>query len=56
MFDSICNGITPYCMEAVNGIQIYLNTIGSLAQNLFPYAGSDPLVLNPVPVKVKFSM
>ena len=54
MFDSLCNGMTPYGLEAVNGIQVYLNAISSLAQNLLPYAGSEPLTLDPIPVKVNF--
>ena len=43
-------------MEAINGIQVYLNVISSMAENLLPCANvPKPLVLDPIPVKVLFN-
>ena len=56
IFDSLCNGLTPYAMEAINGIQVYLNAISAMAPNLLPCANvPNPLVLDPIPVKVLFN-
>ena len=40
-------------MEAINGIQVYLNAISAMAPNVLPCANvPNPLVLDPIPVKV----